>query len=121
MILRLNGPMIRRLQDVDLSDIASFTLTDVPYWDSSAPNVLVVPVDTEPTDAQVEQIVTRLTTASTNEETLIDRAKQAVVTNNEFLAKPSPTNAEIVAQVKFLTRVVSALIRLVLRKLDGTD
>lgn len=52
---------------------------------------------------------------------LRDRARQALDANKTFLAKTSPTNAEVVAQVKLLTVECSALIRLVIRALDATD
>lgn len=56
-----------------------------------------------------------------NADTLRERAKQALDANKTFLAKTSPTNAEVVAQVKLLTRECSALIRLAIGTLDATD
>ena len=46
------------------------------------------------------------------------RARQALVDNAAFLALASPTNAQVLAQTKRLTRECSALIRLVVA-LDG--
>jgi hypothetical protein len=46
------------------------------------------------------------------------RAIQALQTNADFLANGSPTNAEVLAQVRVLTQEVSALIRLVLHRFD---
>jgi hypothetical protein len=59
-------------------------------------------------------------TDAVNERTLRDRATQALQANADFLALASPTNAQTLAQVKTLTRECSALIRLLLRKLDTT-
>lgn len=66
-------------------------------------------------DADAEQA------RATNETTLTDKAKSALTTNATFLAIASPTNAQVSAQVKALTRQVNALIRLATRTLDTTD
>lgn len=57
----------------------------------------------------------------TNEATIRDRATQALSTNTTFLAITSPTNAQVAAQVKALTRQNQGLIRLLLGRFDGTD
>lgn len=54
-------------------------------------------------------------------DTLQQKAGQALVNNKAFLALDTPANAQIVAQVKALTRQVSALIRLEIGALDTTD
>lgn len=56
-----------------------------------------------------------------NEATIRDRATTALGTNTTFLGIASPTNAQIAAQVKALTRQNNGLIRLVLRRFDATD
>lgn len=56
-----------------------------------------------------------------NQATLRQRAETAIGANNTFLALASPTNAQTLAQVKLLTRECSAVIRLLLGKLDSTD
>lgn len=56
-----------------------------------------------------------------NAGTLRSRAEQALATNTAFLANPTPTNAQTLAQVKALTRQSSALTRLALAKLDSTE
>lgn len=56
-----------------------------------------------------------------NETTIRDRANQALATNTTFLAITSPTNAQVSAQVKALTRQNQGLIRLLLQRFDGTD
>lgn len=57
----------------------------------------------------------------TNETTLRSQADAALATNRAFLALGSPNNAQTLAQVKALTRQNIGIIRLLLRKLDGTD
>lgn len=56
-----------------------------------------------------------------NEQTVRERAGQALATNRTFLAVASPTNAQVVAQVKALTRQMNGLVRLVLGQLDATE
>lgn len=53
--------------------------------------------------------------------TLRDRAAAALDANRLFLDDKSPTNAEVLTQVRALTRQNQGLIRLVLNKLDGVD
>lgn len=49
------------------------------------------------------------------------KAVAALQNNRDFLAKTSYTNADIVAQVKALTRQMNGVIRLAANALDGTD
>jgi hypothetical protein len=53
-----------------------------------------------------------------NRDTLYERAGQALITNAEYLAIPSPTQAQALQQVRQLTRQVSATIRLLLAERD---
>lgn len=68
-----------------------------------------------------EQVVEVDDTAEVNKVTIEDRAVAALADNRTFLAIASPTNAQVVAQVKALTRQNSAVIRLILNRLEGTD
>lgn len=59
--------------------------------------------------------------AESNKKTINQQAKTALANNRNFLAIPSPSNAQTLAQVKALTRQNNGIIRLLLDKLDGTD
>lgn len=56
-----------------------------------------------------------------NAKRLAEKIGSALTTNTEFLALTAPTNAQVVAQLKALTRQVSALTRLVTDRLDSLD
>lgn len=56
-----------------------------------------------------------------NQRALWQAAQQALSTNRAFISNGSPSNAQVVAQVKALSRQMNALIRLQLNQLDGTD
>jgi len=56
-----------------------------------------------------------------NMRTLDQRLVDALAANQTYLAIVGPTNAQNTAQIKSLTRQVSALIRLFRRQLDATD
>ena len=60
-------------------------------------------------------------TEAANETTIRDKATTALGTNTTFLGLTSPTNAQNAAQIKALTRQVNGLIRLTIRRLDGTE
>lgn len=67
--------------------------------------------------AAIEQ-VKRERVRDGNERTLHNRARNALATNATYLALASPTNAQTAAQVRALTRQVTALIRLTLDDID---
>ena len=70
--------------------------------------------------ADADARVAALTTTTT-ESAIRTKALQALTANATFLAIASPTTAQTAAQVKALTRQVSALIRLTTRQLLDTS
>lgn len=58
--------------------------------------------------------------AVVNRDAIMAKARTALTANAAFLAITTPTNAQVVAQVKVLTRESTALIRLLLDELDST-
>lgn len=55
-----------------------------------------------------------------NADTLVQRATAALASNVTFLANGSPSNVEVVAQVRALTKQVNALIKLRVGQLADT-
>lgn len=62
-----------------------------------------------------------LDTNEINRLTILKNAKTALGNNITYLGVTSPTNAQVVAQVKALTRQVNGLIRLTINQLDGNE
>lgn len=56
-----------------------------------------------------------------NADTIRTQATQALTDNKTYVAIASPSNAQVAAQVKALSRQVNGLLRLTLGQLDGTD
>lgn len=74
-----------------------------------------------PDGTVVSQTTVTIADEDANADTLRDRAATALTANAAFLAITSPTNAQVLAQTRVLTRENTALIRLVLGLLDSTD
>ena len=70
-------------------------------------------------DSDHEEALQLVSTA--NKKTLEERAIKALESNKAFLALTSPTNAQVLAQVKALTRQVNGVMRLSLNKLGTVD
>jgi hypothetical protein len=69
--------------------------------------------------ATVVAIRARCEASTDAEATIRARAQQALQGCRDYLANPSPTQADALAQVELLTRTTIGLIRLALRELDG--
>lgn len=67
------------------------------------------------------RVVPRPGTAAANRDDIMRKAQQALTVNDNYLGVASPTNAQVAAQVKTLTRECSGVIRLLLGALDTTD
>lgn len=60
-------------------------------------------------------------TSNTNNTTLRTQADAAIEANIAYLAIGTPTNLQVIAQVRALTRHINGVIRLVIGKLDSTS
>lgn len=58
---------------------------------------------------------------ASNADALRDRTSAALEANRKFLANANPTPPQTAAQVRLLTQECSAVIRLLLGRLEGTD
>lgn len=68
------------------------------------------------------QLVTETYPVSEDNRRAIEaRVVQALAANDAFLAITSPTSADVVTQMRLLTREASAVIRLLLSRLDTTE
>jgi hypothetical protein len=61
------------------------------------------------------------TSEEQNKRTIYDQARQALIDNRAFLDLSSPSNAQVLAQVKALTRQNNKIMRLLLGDTAGTD
>lgn len=89
-------------------------LPDTDDYATAAPVVQAHP-------AKVTEYRAALQAQATNEQTIKDRAATALQGNRDFLALQTPTNAQVLAQVRALTRQATGLIRLALKRFEGTD
>lgn len=108
--------------------IEGFDQTGVArLWDDDTrifTDLRAVPVSVRPytleENAAADLRATQQKSADT-EATIRSQADAALQGNRDFLALDPPTNAQVLAQVRALTRQNNGLIRLVLRRLDGID
>lgn len=73
----------------------------------------------KPNNNVVETFTVTTPVTQDNAEALWAKAQTALSNNATFLAIASPSNAQIAAQVKALTRQVNALVRLQLAAFDS--
>lgn len=69
----------------------------------------------------LDSISATATATATNRATLQQQVVQGLATIDAFLALPSPTNAQALAQVQFQARAIKRLARLVVGVLDSTS
>lgn len=121
MRLYLPDDMLKRPADTDISDLTTARPTDEPYWDPD--DMLVIPLDRQPTQAEKDAITQRLTTPTDGsvEETLHARVLAAYADLQAFEKQANVSNADVVRIVRLLCKVARGLIRLQLRQLDKTD
>jgi hypothetical protein len=116
--------MIVTAQPVRAVDLDTFTdLTPVPVvavrWGDGD---LEVEFESDLTPAVVSAVQQRMESRNANEETLRNQAIVAMQGNRDFLnIAGTPTQAQVLAQVKALTRQNNGVMRMLLGLLDGTD
>lgn len=109
------GPTGQLLRRYELADDGTVTVT---VTDDKGATVVVPPTaDTAATAAAIKAAQT----VDTNDRTIRQRLHTALDANAAFLALASPTNAQVLAQVRVLTRENTGLIRLALDALDAAD
>ena len=102
----------------DLTPIA--VVADSIQWVGEG--ILSVEFASDLTPAVVQAVQQRMESRNANEETLRNQAITAMQGNRDFLnIAGTPTNAQVLAQVKALTRQNNGIIRQLLGFLDGID
>jgi hypothetical protein len=110
--------LVRQLADDGFVDVTPATWQLVP---DDERGYMQVVFDGTLTAEQVEAVTNRCESINANGEELLRRARGALQSNRNYLATPTPTQAQVVAQVAALTRQVNALIRFALGAFDGTE
>lgn len=125
-------PMTTTTSTVEVTDVAPWLYPGLSLPEGEHPEVTVTgPVDgiwtitapdtvtqTELDAAVALQVISII--SQSNYEVIKERARLALEVNVAFLALPAPTNAQVLAQVKFLTREANALIKLGISDLSDT-
>lgn len=88
-------------------------------WDAAG-ELLASRVFNEEEHAAADEHAER-TNAQANRLALVASAQTALVNNRDFLAIPAPTNVQVLAQTKALSRQSNGVIRMLLGQLDATD
>jgi hypothetical protein len=117
VIIELDGRLPRDPRTIDYSDITSAVLLGGVYTDEDG---YALEFDRDLTPGEQRRVVRRATSSPT-EQQILDKAMQAFAANKAFLALGQPTNAQVVQQVRLLTREVNALLRLVLGETDDAS
>jgi hypothetical protein len=88
-------------------------------WDADGQVTLQRPYNPSEEEAATKRAV--LAALEANRATLRDQARQALTVNRAYLDLTSPTQSQVVAQVRALTQQAIGLIRLAGDFLDGTN
>jgi hypothetical protein len=96
---------------------------DIPgcEWIGWVDGLLTISFDRDLSAAEQRAVVNRAMSLNANEEQIRAAIRQAHGNNLDFLANTSPTSADIVAQVRALTRQNNGEFRLLLADLSGTN
>jgi len=111
----------RPKRDVSASmfaDLITAAVVGEPWWSGDS---VCVEFDRDLTAAEQTAVIRRIECRNLNEETLRQRAEQAMIDNRAYLLLAPPSQSQAAQQITALTRQVNALIRIQLGELDGTD
>ena len=115
----VTGKPIREISPSTFIDLTTVPVLHIT-WDPIT--YLAVEFDGNLTAAEVLAIQQRIESSNANEETLRNQAITAMQGNRDFLnIVGTPTNAQVLVQVKALSRQSNGVIRMLLGQLDGTD
>lgn len=113
----VSGVPQRPVGDGDFADLTSAAVVGMRWVDGW----LELEFASDLAPAVVSAIVQRMGSRNANEETLRNQGLQALQNNRDFLAVVTPTQAQVLAQVRALTKQSNGVIRQLLGILDGTD
>lgn len=115
------GPMLQEalaaagiVTELTTDEEGRLVLTDTDDAATADPIVAAHPQAIRDRDA-------KLAADEANRLAIVVAARNALQANRDFLAIGSPTNAQVLAQVRALTRQCNGLIRLALGDLTGTN
>jgi hypothetical protein len=89
--------------------------------DTHVNDCVIAEVDGHPTTTWVARLRNAAEMATVNERKIKEQALAAMEFNAAFLADETPTQAEVLAQVRLLTQENNKIIRLLLGALEGTE
>lgn len=110
---RPNHPSLGR---VFHADDATATVT---RWNDAGVVIETRPYTVAETTRAIADAVER--TALINKTTIEQRAAAFITATNTYLAIPSPTNAQVAAQVRRNAMATIGLVKILLNQLDNTD
>lgn len=108
----VDRPVRTAAQSLAPSDFSDIAPCESVEWRGGA---LVVSFVDDLTPAQVTAVHLRCISTDATEESILTAAAAAYKANQDFLALPSRTTAQNLAQVEALTRQINGLIRYVAR------
>ena len=114
--------LTKPVRAVDLDSFTDITTVPVVSVDWVEDGQLQITFASDLTPAEALAVKVRAESRNANEEILRTQAYTALQTNRDFLNIPgTPTQAQVLAQVRALTRQNNGVIRMLLGHLDGTD
>jgi hypothetical protein len=117
MLIKLSQTPVRDVTAISFSDITPVEIVGYPVDEHGD---MSIEFASDLTPVQARRVVMRAA-ATDIEQQIQDRALAAYQANQAFLALASPTNAQVLAQVKVLSKECNGLLRLVFGMNDSAD